>query len=166
MKSLNNNIHTALGIAQDKNVCILALGTEATSKTKLHSTPQSNHNWKPINAFAISLGIQMEVKHSICAQFCSKHQYLCMENWDVTSLNGKEQELVWEAEQYHLDIVGVSLTKCHGSDTVELNESWKLFNSGVDVTMSAQARVSIFVSPQLTHCVIDCIPTWRKGLSS
>ena len=78
-----------------------------------------------------------------------------MGNWNVTSLNGKEQELVWEAEQYHLDIVGVSSTKCCGSDTVELNEGWRLFYSGVDVTMSSQAGVGIFVSPCLAHCVTD-----------
>ena len=45
-----------------------------------------------------------------------------MGNWNVTSLNKKEQELVWEAEQFPLDIVGVFSTKCRGSDTVELNE--------------------------------------------
>ena len=50
-----------------------------------------------------------------------------MGNWNVTLLKGKKQELVWETEQYHLDIVGVSSTKCHGSDIVELNEGWKLF---------------------------------------
>ena len=74
------------------------------------------------------------------------------------SLNGKEQELVWEAEQYHLDIVGVSSTTCRGSDAVEWNQGWKLFYSGVDVTMSAQARVSVFVSSRLVHCVTDWIP--------
>ena len=81
-----------------------------------------------------------------------------MGDCNVTSLNGKAQELVWEAEQHHLDIVGVSFTKCRGSDTVELNEGWKLFYSGVDVTMSAQAGVSILVSPRLAHFVTDWIP--------
>ena len=68
---------------------------------------------------------------------------LRMGNWNVTLLNGKEQELVWEAEQYHLDIAGVSSTKCRDSDTVELNEGWNVFHSGVDVAMSA--GVGIFV---------------------
>ena len=45
-----------------------------------------------------------------------------MGNWNVTSLKVRKQELVSEAEQYHLDIVGVSSIKCHDSDTVELNE--------------------------------------------
>ena len=96
--------------------------------------------------------------HSICTRVGSKHRNLCMGDCNVTPLNGKAQELVWEAEQHHLDIVGVSLTKCRGSDTVELNEGWKLFYSGVDVTMSAQAGVSILVSPRLAQFVTDWIP--------
>ena len=69
-----------------------------------------------------------------------------MGKWNVTSLNGKKQELDWEAVENHLDIVGVSSTKCRGSDTVELNEGWKRFYSGVDVTVSAQVGIGTFVS--------------------
>ena len=71
----------------------------------------------------------MGAAHSICTRVGPKHRDFCMDNWNVTLLNGKEQELVWEAEQYHLNIVGISSTKCRGSDTVELNEGWKLFYS-------------------------------------
>ena len=42
-------------------------------------------------------------------------------NWNVSSLTGKEQELVCEAQQYRLDVVGSSSTKRRGSGTVELN---------------------------------------------
>ena len=59
------------------------------------------------------------------------------------------------AEQYHLDIVGVSSTKRRGSDTVELNEGSKLFYSGANVTVYADAGVGILVSHRLTHCVTD-----------
>ena len=86
-----------------------------------------------------------------------------MGNWNITLLNEKEQKLVWEAEQNHLDIVGVSYTKCRGSNTVELNKGWKLFYSAVDVIMSAQAGVGIFVSPCLAHCVTDCIPLGERA---
>ena len=79
----------------------------------------------------------------ICTRVGPKYRNLCMSNWNVTSLNGKKQELVWEAEQYHLDIVEVSSTKCRSSDVVELKEGWKLFYSGVDVTMSAQVGIAI-----------------------
>ena len=57
-----------------------------------------------------------------------------MDNWNVTSRNAKERKLVWETEQCHFIIVGVFSTQCCGSDTVELNEDWKLIYSGTDVT--------------------------------
>ena len=158
MNSSNDNIHTVSGVAQDKKVRVRALGRGARSRRKLHFSPQVDSNWKPINAFTKHLGKKRGAAHSICTRVGPKSRDLCMGNWNITSLNGKEQELVWEAEQYHLDIVGVSTTNCRSSDTVELNEEWKLFYSGVDVTMSAQAGVGIFVIPRLAHCVTDWVP--------
>ena len=64
----------------------------------------------------------MGAAHGICTRIGLKHWELSLGNWNVILLNGKEQELVWEAERYHLDIVGVFSTKCLGSDTVGLNE--------------------------------------------
>ena len=58
MNNLNDNIHTASGVAQDKKVRVRALGRGARSKSKLHSTPQADRNWKPINTFAMHLGKQ------------------------------------------------------------------------------------------------------------
>ena len=89
--------------------------------------------------FCYAFGKELRAAHSICTRVGPKHRDPCMSNWNVTLLNGKKQELVWEAEQYHLDIVEVSSTKCRGSDTVELNECLKHFYLGVDVAMSAQA---------------------------
>ena len=39
-----------------------------------------------------------------------------------------------------------------------MNEGWKLFYSDVDVTLSAQVGVRIFISPRLAYCVNDWIP--------
>ena len=47
--------------------------------------------------------------------------------------------MVEEAKRYHLDIIGVSSTKRRGSGTVDLDGGWKLFYSGADPSMSAQA---------------------------
>ena len=44
-----------------------------------------------------------------------------------------------------LDVVGISSTKRRGSGTVELNGGWKIFYSGVDAAMSAQAGVGLLV---------------------
>ena len=98
------------------------------------------------------------MKINICTRVGPKRWDICMGNWNATSLNKKEQELVWKGEQYHIDIVGISYTKCRGSDIDELNEGWKLFYSGVDVTMSGQVGAGIFVSPRLAHYVTDWIP--------
>ena len=95
MTQSNNSIHTALGVAQDKKVRVRALGRGARSKSKLHFPPQADRNWKPINAFATRLGRKMGTAPSICTRVGSKHRDLFLGNW-------KEQELVWEAEQYVL----------------------------------------------------------------
>ena len=143
MNSPNDNIHTASGVAQDKKVRVRALGRGACLKSKLHFPPEADRNRKPINAFATRLGRQTGAAHSICTRVGPKQRDFRMSNWNVISLNGKEQELVWEAKQYHLNIVGVSSIECHSSDTVELNNGWKLFYSGTDTTMSAQAGAGI-----------------------
>ena len=82
---------------------------------------------------------------------------LAIGNWNVSSLTGKEQELVCEAQQYRLD-VGISSTKRRGVGTVELNGGWKIFHSGVDAAMSAQAGVGLLVSPNIAECVVDWVP--------
>ena len=83
MNSPNDNIHTTLGVAQDKKVHIQVLGRGA------HSPPKADHNWKPINAFAMHLVRQIRAAQSICTRVGPKHQDLHVGNWNITSLNGK-----------------------------------------------------------------------------
>jgi hypothetical protein len=78
--------------------------------------------------------------------------------WNVSSLTGKDLELVEEAARYRLDIVGISSTKQKGSRTVDLSDGWKLFLSGVAPQMSAQAGVGILTSPRLADRVLEWIP--------
>jgi len=65
---------------------------------------------------------------------------------------------VEEAKRYHLDIVEISSTKRRGSETVNLDGGWKLFYSGADPSVSAQADVGILTSPRLSLCMLDWIP--------
>ncbi|KAK3566415.1 hypothetical protein QTP86_032265, partial [Hemibagrus guttatus] len=51
--------------------------------------------------------------------------------WTVTSLEGKEPELVREVERYRLEIVGLASTHSLGSGTQLLERGWTLFFSGV-----------------------------------
>ena len=69
--------------------------------------------------------------------------------WNISSLNGKEIELVREAEKYHLDILGLSSTKRKGSGIEDI-EGWKLFHSGCDPTTRAKAGVGILTSTRLS----------------
>ena len=58
--------------------------------------------------------------------------------WNVTSLTGKEGELVEEALRYLLDIVRASSTKRKGNGTLVLNKGWQLFYSSVHPALHAQ----------------------------
>ncbi|XP_055715158.1 uncharacterized protein LOC129809374 [Phlebotomus papatasi] len=78
-----------------------------------------------------------------------------MATWNIFSLTGKHQELKSEAKRIQLDIIGVSSTKQRGSGTVDLEEGWQLFLSGVAPEMSAQAGVGILTSPRLLDRVCD-----------
>jgi len=49
-----------------------------------------------------------------------------------------------------------------GSNTVELDDGWKLFYHGVEPTKFAQAGVGVLVSPQLTNRVDECISLGEK----
>jgi len=84
------------------------------------------------------------------------HHQLLFVNWNILTLTGKELELV-EAKQYQSDIVGVSLTTRRGSGTANLDGRWKLFYSGADPSVSAQAGVGIPASPRFSDCVSEWI---------
>ena len=108
MKSCNNNIHAASDGAHDKKVCVRVLGRGTRSKNKLQSPPQADLHRQPTNAVAKRLGRQMGAAHRKCTRVGSNCRDLAIENWNVSSLTGKEQELVYEAQQYCLDVVGIS----------------------------------------------------------
>ena len=57
-------------------------------------------------------------------------QKLGLGTWNVTSLVGKEPELVREVEKFRLDIVGLTSTHSKGSGSL-LERGWTLFHSGV-----------------------------------
>ncbi|KAK3514153.1 hypothetical protein QTP70_005085 [Hemibagrus guttatus] len=56
---------------------------------------------------------------------------LAFGTWNVTSMGGKEPELVREVERYRLEIVGLASTHSLGSGTQLLERGWTLFYSGV-----------------------------------
>ena len=78
--------------------------------------------------------------------------------WNVTSLGGKEPELVEEAIKYRLDIVGVSETKKRGTGAQDVHLGWKLFYSGVSLEARAHAGVGILTSPRVAEQVVEWMP--------
>ena len=122
MKSETKKNHTASDGAQDKKVRVRVLGRGTRSKNKIQSSPLADRHRKPTNAVAKRLGKQMGAAHRKYTQVGPNCRDLAIGNCNVLSLTGKEQELVWEAQQYRLDIIGISSTKRRGSGTVELSD--------------------------------------------
>ena len=58
-------------------------------------------------------------------------QRLALGTWSVTSIGGKESELVREVERYRLDLVGLTSTHSIGSGSKLLDRGWTLFFSRV-----------------------------------
>ncbi|XP_061767027.1 uncharacterized protein LOC133559349 [Nerophis ophidion] len=85
-------------------------------------------------------------------------QKLALGTWNVTSLGGKEPELVREVEKFRLDIVGFTSTHSKGSGTSSLERGWTLFHSGVAGSERRRAGVSILVAPQLKACTLEFNP--------
>ena len=100
----------------------------------------------------------MGAAHRKCTRVGPNCRALAIANWNISSLIGKEQELVCEAQQYRHDIVRISSTKHGGSGTVKLNGGWKIFYFGVDAAMSAQTGVGLLVSPNMAECIADWVP--------
>ena len=105
----------------------------------------------------------MKVGQSICtrdnvAHSQLNHHQLLLGKWNNLNLPGNVLALFEEAKQYHLDIVCVSATNRRGSGTVDLDGGWKLFYSGADAHMSAQAGVGILTDPRLSDCEFHWTP--------
>ena len=142
---------------------VRVLDRGARLKNKQQSPPASPSG-SSINVPATRLERLMEAAQSIRtrdnvahSRVDYHHHQLLLGNWNILTFTGKELELVEEAKRYHLDIIGVSSSKRRGSGTVDLDGGWKLFYSGADPSMSAQAGVGILTSPRLSDCVSDWI---------
>ena len=139
---------------------IRVLGRGARSKNKRQSLP-AGPSGSSTNVLATRLERRMEAAQSIRTRDNVAHSrvnQLLLGNRNILTLTGKELELVEETKRYHLDIIAVSSTKRRGSGTVDLDGGWKLFYSGADPSMSAQAGVGILTSSHLSDCVSDWIP--------
>ncbi|KAK3561572.1 hypothetical protein QTP86_010655 [Hemibagrus guttatus] len=90
---------------------------------------------------------------------------LAFGTWNVTSLGGKEPELVREVERYRLEIVGLASTHSLGSGTQLLERGWTLFYSGVPHGESRRAGVGLLIAPQLSRHVLEFSPVNERVVS-
>uniref|UniRef100_A0A3P8VPY1 Endonuclease/exonuclease/phosphatase domain-containing protein n=1 Tax=Cynoglossus semilaevis TaxID=244447 RepID=A0A3P8VPY1_CYNSE len=90
---------------------------------------------------------------------------LAMGTWNVTSLGGKEPELVQEVERYRLDIVGLTSTHSLDSGTQLLERGWTLFYSGVARGERRRAGVGLLIAPQLASRVLEFSPLSERVAS-
>ncbi|KAM8749158.1 craniofacial development protein 2-like [Acanthopagrus schlegelii] len=90
---------------------------------------------------------------------------LAMGTWNVTSLGGKEPELVREVERYRLEIVGLSSTHSLGSGTELLERGWTLFYSGVARGERRRAGVGLLIAPRLSRFVLGFTPVNERVVS-
>ncbi|TWW77322.1 hypothetical protein D4764_12G0007120 [Takifugu flavidus] len=72
----------------------------------------------------------------------SRLHKLALGTWNVTSLVGKEPELVREVEKFRLDIVGLTSTHGKGSGTSLLERGWTLYHSGIADVYPVDQRVA------------------------
>uniref|UniRef100_A0A3P9PV83 Reverse transcriptase domain-containing protein n=1 Tax=Poecilia reticulata TaxID=8081 RepID=A0A3P9PV83_POERE len=92
-------------------------------------------------------------------------QKLALGTWNVTSLVGKEPELVCEAERFRLEIVGLTSTHGSGSGTSLLERGWTYFHSGVAHSERRRAGVGILVAPHLGACTLGFTPVNERVAS-
>ncbi|KAK3512120.1 hypothetical protein QTP70_031238 [Hemibagrus guttatus] len=90
---------------------------------------------------------------------------LAFGTWNVTSLGGKEPELVREVERYRLEIVGLASTHSLGSGTQLLERGWTLFFSGVPHGERRRAGVDLLIIPQLSRHVLEFSPVNERVVS-
>ncbi|KAK3508312.1 hypothetical protein QTP70_020020, partial [Hemibagrus guttatus] len=90
---------------------------------------------------------------------------LAFGTWNVTSLWGKEPELVREVERYRLEIVGLASTHSLGSGTQLLERGWTLFFSGVPHGERHRAGVGLLIAPQLSRHVLEFSPVNERVVS-
>uniref|UniRef100_A0A3B5Q1D6 Endonuclease/exonuclease/phosphatase domain-containing protein n=1 Tax=Xiphophorus maculatus TaxID=8083 RepID=A0A3B5Q1D6_XIPMA len=92
-------------------------------------------------------------------------QKLALGTWNVTSLVGKEPELVREVERFRLEIVGLTSTHGSGSGTSLLERGWTYFHSGVAQGERRRAGVGILVAPHLGACTLGFTPVNERVAS-
>ncbi len=90
---------------------------------------------------------------------------LALGTWNVTSLAGKEPEIVREVERFRLEIVGITSTHGWGSGTTLLERGWTLHHSGVAHGERRRAGVGLLIAPKFSRHVLEFTPVNERVVS-
>ena len=88
---------------------------------------------------------------------------LALGTWNVTSMLGKEPELVCEAERFRLDIVGLTLTHGLGSGTSPLLKGVGLSSTLELPVVRGAEQVWAYLLPPAVCVYIGVYPSGREG---
>ena len=138
--------HAASIVAQNKKDRARVPSRGTHSKSNRYFSPPSLAGSSTNVPATQSRTAQSNRTQGYVALFRKNHHRLLLGNWNVLTLTGKELEFVEEEKKYHLDIIGVFSIKRRGSGIAGLDDGWKLFYSGADPSMSAQAGTGILKS--------------------
>ena len=109
-------------VIQQNPHSVRVLGRGACLKN-MPQSPSTSPSCSSTNVLTTRLERRMEAVRIIRTRYNVvhsrvNHDQLLLGNWNIFTLTRKELELVEEAKRFHLDFVGVSSTKRHGSGTV------------------------------------------------
>ncbi|TWW71145.1 hypothetical protein D4764_17G0006280 [Takifugu flavidus] len=90
---------------------------------------------------------------------------LAFGTWNITSLAGKELELVGEVERYQLDMVGLTSTHSVGSGTQVLEGGWTLFYAGVAQGERRRSGVGFLLAPRLSSSALGFLGSSERVAS-
>lgn len=96
----------------------------------------------------------MNIAGRISRRQPSKKRNMIMGTWNITSLTGKEVEIVEEMEKYKIAILGLSETKKKGTGDIQLDKGYTLKYSGVGKDQRAKEGVGIILNKETSDRVI------------
>ncbi|KAK3533295.1 hypothetical protein QTP70_015170, partial [Hemibagrus guttatus] len=145
-----------------KNECEREQEAHSHLKSKYHEIMETlTNNEKLLKAYYHLKDTHniLQAEHKETKEKLKHYEELLMNlafgTWNVTSLGGKEPELVREVERYRLEIVGLASTHSLGSGTQLLERGWSLFYSGVPHGERRRAGVGLLIAPQLSRHVLE-----------
>ncbi|TWW64942.1 hypothetical protein D4764_22G0005890 [Takifugu flavidus] len=119
-----------------------------------HFRPQWTHHPQEEHEGSGAVWIGLRTKTGALAGSDPRLWTLASGTWNVTSLAGKELELMGKVERFQIDMVGLTLTHSVGSGTQVLEGGWTLFYAGVAQGERRRAGVGFLLAHRLSSLTL------------